>query len=181
MKFQKGLLSDVERERQKVGSASSLRPNESVQGTIQKRSIPNTNSAAFNDKDHLFETVREETGSEKNYLKALGMVVAGVIVMVLAVGYLGLPGIGDTVRAPAGLELALRDHFLIKEKRNATDIVFYQCDGYYSARVGVETRNDIPNPLLKVDTYSARAINHGDQWDITASPVALPAHFAACR
>jgi hypothetical protein len=104
-----------------------------------------------------------------------------VIVVGLAVFYLTLPDVGDTVRAPAGSELAVRDHLLTTHKRTATDITFYQCDGYYSANAGVETRNDLPNPVFRIATYSARAVERNGQWEITAAPVTPPAQFVPCQ
>jgi hypothetical protein len=129
----------------------------------------------------LFDTLHQEKGSERNYLKLFGIVVFGVIVVGIAFFYLTLPGVGDAIRAPSGLELAVRDHFLTVQKRTATDITFYQCDGFYGARVNVETRSDLTNPLFMIDTYSARAVHQGDQWQITAAPVTPPARYNPCQ
>jgi len=135
------------------------------------------------EKNRLFQTLKEETPSERNYLKLLGILAIIVLVAGVAISYLMMPGVGDVIRAPKGLELAVRDHFLTKEKRTATDITFYQCDGFYGARVGVETRNDIPNPIYKIATYSARAIpmNRDDAWNITAQPITLPEPDTPCH
>jgi hypothetical protein len=175
MKFQKGLLRDL------AGEPMPAEPKPAIKTPDPLPASDTSPAASISDKDHLFETVREETGSEQNYLKLLSLVVLGVLIAGSAVFYLTLPGIGDAVRAPAGLELAVRDHFLLKEKRTATDIIFYQCDGYYGAKVGVETRSDIPNPLFRIDTYSARAVERGGQWEISAAPVTPPNQFSVCK
>ena len=133
------------------------------------------------EKNRLFQTVKEETPSERKYLKLFGVVVAVVVAIGLATFYLTLPGVGDKVRAPNGLEDAVRDHFLMKQKRTATDITFYQCGDFYWARVGVETRSDIPNPLYHVESYSAHAVLRGDAWDISAAPITSPEMDAPCK
>ena len=177
MKFQKGLLDDlVPEEFRKNRPVDRSLDLEQRGRNIYIEQLPDGGS-----KDHLFETLAEESNRERSYLKVFGVVVLAVIVLAAAVFYLTLPGKGDVVRAPAGLELAVRDHFLTAQKRTATDIIFYQCDGYYDARVGVETRNDLPNPLFQIGTYSARATEGDGRWEITAAPVDPPAAFVACR
>jgi hypothetical protein len=180
MKFQKGLLNDAEQEEAAQRTVQPMVP------AVNQRARPLDDQARTEPpplvvKEHLFETVREETGSERNYVKLLGVVVVGVITVGIIIAYLTLPGVGDEVLAPKGLDLAVRDHFLTKEKRTATDITYYQCDGYYGARVGVETRTDIPNPLFRVDAYTARAAAKGGQWEITATPVTPPEAFVPCK
>jgi hypothetical protein len=133
------------------------------------------------EKNRLFQTLNEEAPSKRNYLKMLGIVSVAVIVGGIVVSYLMMPGVGDEIRAPRGLDAAVRDHFLTKEKRTATDITFYQCEGFYGARVGVETRSDIPNPLYRIATYSARTTANGDAWNITAQPVTSPEMDAPCK
>lgn len=126
------------------------------------------------EKNRLFQTLNEETPSERNYLKLLGVVAVIVLVAGVAISYLMMPDVGDEVRVSREIEMAVRDHFLTKEKRTATDITFYQCDGFYGARVSVETRADIPNPIYKIATYSARATANGDAWNIIAQPITSP-------
>lgn len=133
------------------------------------------------EKNRLFETLDHEAPSERNYLKLLGIVALVVIVGGAVVSYLMMPGIGDEIRVSKEVELAVRDHFLTKEKRDATDITFYQCDGYYGARVGVETRSDIPNPIYKIATYSARATAAGGAWNVTAQPITSPEMDVPCK
>lgn len=165
MKFQKGLLSEQEKRQRAAGEPPQQEAAE--RGPV--------------DGSHLFETLEEEKSGGRKYFKLFSVVVVFVIIAGIAIGYFTLPGVGDVVRAPAALELTVRDHFLIKEKRTATDIVFYQCEGFYSARVGVETRSDIPNPLFRIDTYAARIASRGEQWEITAVPIAAGEQFASCK
>ena len=194
MKFQKGILTETEREQQQAAhdamkfqkgllTEPELKQPQPKPATTppSPQSMPNAPSAFNPEGDHLFETLREESGSQRNYLKLFAIVVAGVLIVGAAASYLTLPDIGDAVRAPAGLEMAVRDHFLTSQKRTATDIVFYTCDGFYGARVGVETRNDIPNPIFRIDTYSARAVDRGGQWEITAAPITPPETFTPCK
>lgn len=126
------------------------------------------------EKNRLFQTLNEETPSERNYLKLLGIVAVAVLVLGAGVFYFTLPGVGDEIRVAREVELAVRDHFLLNEKRTATDIRFYQCAGFYGARVGVETRTDIPNPLYRIAIYAARVTKTGDSWSITAQPITSP-------
>lgn len=133
--------------------------------------------------DHLFEAHQQTTQSWRKYLRVFGVVAAVVIIAGAVVAYLTLPGIGDAVRAPAGLENAVRDHMLSAEKRIATDITFYYCDTYYWARVGVEKRPDIKtNPIYLIDRYNARAAAASDgQWSITAAPAISPEDDIPCK
>ena len=132
------------------------------------------------EKNRLFQTFKEEAPSERNYRKLLGIVVVAVIIGGVIISYLMMPGVGDEVRVSREVELAVRDHFLTREKRTATDITFYQCDGFYDARVGVETRTDVPNPIYKVATYSARATANGGAWNIAAQPITSPEMDRPC-
>ncbi len=160
MKIEKGILSDNDKGREPAVSSSPS-------GDVEK--------------NRLFQTLNEETPSERNYLKLLGIVVGGVILVGVAVFYFTLPGIGDEIRVSREAELAVRDHFLTKEKRTATDIKFYQCDGFYGARVGVETRTDLPNPLYRIANYTARVARTGDAWNVTAQPVTSPDADKPCQ
>lgn len=173
MKFQKGLITDEEKQRHAAAPTDVSAEDKTAQ--------PEAAHHESMDDGHLFETLEEETRGGRKYLKLFSIVVVFVIVAGIAIGYYTLPGVGDVVRAPAGLEVAVRDHFLIKEKRTSTDIVFYQCEGFYSARVGVETRSDIPNPLFRIDTYAARVVSRGEQWEITAEPIESGKQFATCQ
>jgi hypothetical protein len=185
MKFQKGILSETAdpgppkamASRETVPVAKEkLQPSPTQTGS-QRGSVPTPSLA----EERLFETLEKETGNARKYLKVFGILVLLIIVVGIGVAYLTLPSVGDKVRAPAGLEDAVRDHFLTKEKRTATDIVFYKCDGFFGARVGVETRNDLPNPIFKLDSYSAKAVPNGTQWDITAAPLGTNEEYSPCR
>lgn len=178
MKFQKGLLSDTEpgKPSEPVKQQAANVPPPVAQPESAKLPLPSVVEGG-----HLFETLEEEKSGSRKYLKLFAIVVLVVIAAGLAIGYFMLPKVGDKVRVPTNVELAVRDHFLTKEKRTATDIEFYQCDGFFGAKVGVETRTDIANPLLKLDTYSARIARRGDAWEITASPIAEGERYTPCQ
>lgn len=177
MKFQKGLLSEDEPAKPAGTAERQAIPGPTLASHKDAARMPN----AAADSGHLFETLEEEESGSRKYIKVFGAVVVLVIVAAVLIGYFMLPGVGDKVRVPAGVELAVRDHFLTKEKRTATDIEFYQCDGYFGARVGVETRTDLPNPIFKLDTYSARVAKQGDSWEISATPLASGEKYTPCR
>ncbi len=135
------------------------------------------------DKNRLFETVQKSSSSIGNYVKLLLVVAAGVIVVGILVSYLTLPGVGDKVKAPKGLEEQVRDHLSIKEKRTAKDMTVYYCGSSYWADVEVETRPDIPNsPINLVSRYSVTAMRADkDDWNITSTPVAGEAPGVPCQ
>jgi hypothetical protein len=134
------------------------------------------------DKDRLFETLDKEKESTRSYAKLLVLAVIAVIGIGVAIFYFTLPKPGDVVRAPAGLEQAVRDHLLEKQKRTATDIVFYYCGtDTYCGRSGVETRNDLPNPVFRLATYQVAAHRQGDGWDISSKPVQSADDDVPCR
>ncbi len=135
------------------------------------------------DKDHLFETVENETDSRRSYIKLFAVVAFAVVIAGFTIAYLTLlPDKGDKVKASTDMELAIRDHFLMVQKRTATDIETYYCGDFYWVRVGVETRTDIPNPLLLVRTYSARAASPGGSgWNVTAAPITSLEMNEPCR
>lgn len=156
MKIAKGIFSDADDEPPQTAAA---------------KNPSNEPAVADVEKNRLFETLNAEAPSERNYLKLLGLVAIVVVIGGLIVSYLMIPGVGDEVRVSREVELAVRNHFLEREKRTATDITFYQCDGFFGARVGVETRTDMPNPIYRIATYSARATADGDAWNVTAQPI----------
>ena len=178
MKFQKGILSDEEEKQSvgvKIGSDVDLKP---LATTGPTRSVTPPAMA----KDRLFETQEKVTSSSRHYLVVLAVVA--VVVLGAGIGlYLFLqPGIGDQIATPKQAEAAVRDHFLTKEKRTATDMTFYKCDGYLWARVGVETRNDIPNPLMKIGTYRAKVGEQAGSWQVSeAGPIDSPDKDTPCR
>ena len=133
-------------------------------------------------KNRLFQTHVESSGKSRTYLKLLGIVVVVVIIAGIVVSYVTLPQPGDLVRAPKGLEEAVRDHFLVNEKRTATDVTVYYCGTFYWARVGVEKRPDIKtNPLYLLSTYTARATADEGKWKIMSGPVTSPEMDVPCN
>ena len=125
------------------------------------------------DKNRLFETQLRTTRSARGYLKLLLIVVVIVIVAGGLIFYFTLPGVGDAVKAPQGLEDAVRSHFLDKEKRTMTDESVFYCGGFYWVKVDVEKRPDIVGkPNSNVSTYIGKATQQPDgTWAITATPV----------
>lgn len=121
------------------------------------------------DKNRLFETQQEITGFNRHYLKLLLIVAVFVIVAGSIIYYITLPGLGDQVLGPKGLEENVRSYFLDAQKRTATDITFFYCGGYYSAKVDVEARYDIPgNPQASIPTFWAKAEpRDGGAWEIS--------------
>lgn len=170
MKFQKGLLEDVSK-------PASERPAEKTAPATEVR----TDRPAI-DNDRLFQTHRRTSRSFRQYLKLLGIVSVFVAAAGFLVFYLTLPSVGDRVRAPQGLEQAVRSHFLDTEKRTATDIAFYHCGEFYWASVDVEKRPDIKtNPIYGIGTYTARAVGDTESgWKITAAPVTSAEPTAPC-
>lgn len=132
--------------------------------------------------DRLFQTHDRVERTSRNYLKALGVVLVLVAVGVGVFFYVTLPTTGDRVRAPRGLEDAVRANFVDVQKRDATDIEFYFCDTFYWARVNVEKRPDIKtSPIYLIDKYKARATQTDDTWSVTAEPIMSPDMDIPCR
>jgi hypothetical protein len=184
MKFQKGLLSDSEDKARK--SEVSIKLSEADRTALRPVAAPPTTTPqpvapVVVDKDRLFETVKETNSSSKKYLAVLGVVVVLVIAAGIGGSYYMAPGIGDKILAPKGLEVAIRENFLTKQKRDSTDISYYKCEGFVWARVGVETRNDLPNPVFKIGTYAAKATPNGDAWDISAVPISSAELDVPCK
>lgn len=135
------------------------------------------------DKNRLFQTHQKSSEGSRNYLKLLGILAVVVVVAGVLISYYTLPRFGDAVRAPKGLETAVRNHFLANEKRTSTDIIFYNCETYYWARVGVEKRSDIKtNPIYLIESYKANATARDDgTWTITATPITSPEMDTPCK
>lgn len=142
-----------------------------------------TGAVERDDKSRLFETHKKATRSLGSYVKLILIVAACVAVVAAVVGYVTLPGVGDKVLAPKGLEEKIRMHFLENEKRDSTDLTFYQCDGSYWVRVGVETRPDIPGmPNNMVAKYRAKAVQTSNgNWTIEATPILSEAEDVPCK
>ncbi|HEV7698732.1 MAG TPA: hypothetical protein VGO43_00740 [Pyrinomonadaceae bacterium] len=174
MKIAKGVLTDAERQDHELKKTS---PAASAAPSPQLRPEP-----VVVEKNRLFETVEKETGSERNYLKVLLVVAALVVIGGGLIFYFTLPSVGDKVLAPKGLEQATREYLLDKQKRVSTDIAFYYCGDSYWGRSGVETRNDLPNPVFRIATYAVRAVRQSDDtWQIDAKPVSVPDDDIPCR
>lgn len=125
--------------------------------------------ARSDDKNRLFETQHEITGFNRHYLKLLLIVAVFVITAGTVIYFVTLPRIGDRIAGPKDLESNVRTYFLDVQKRTATDLTFYKCGDFYSVKVDVEARYDIPgNPLAAIPTYWARAESrNGGNWDIS--------------
>ncbi|MFL6373210.1 MAG: hypothetical protein ACJ73D_00955 [Pyrinomonadaceae bacterium] len=165
MKIQKGVLADPP-------EAKPEPPKP------ERRPAP---TAAVVEKDRLFETLDKGRSGNRNYAKLFLIAVVIVLIAGGVIFYMTLPGVGDKVRAPKGLQQAVRDHLLDKQKRVATDITFYYCGGdSYWAESGVEKRSDIPNPVYKLDTYTVNAKGKDPSWEITSKPVKSPEENKPC-
>jgi hypothetical protein len=159
MKFAKGIMSD-------------LKPVEPPAPLVDVSPVEPPAPVVV-EKNRLFETQHENEEISRNYFRVFAIVSVLVVVIGVGVFYLTLPGVGDKVKAPRGLEDQVRDHLLIKEKRTPTDMTVYYCGKFYWAAVEVETRPDIPNtPINKVSRYRVTALQaDNDTWSITATPV----------
>ena len=182
MKFQKGILSEEQQAEAagiKFGEGVRLQPVSAtpVPERTATPAVPRTV-----EKDRLFETQEKVSSGSKHYLVVLGVVAVVVLIAGGVLYFVMQPGIGDEISTPKPAEAAVRDHFLTKEKRSATDMTFYKCDGFLWARVGVETRNDVPNPLMKIGTYKANVTTQPDgSFAITAAPISSPDQDTPCR
>jgi hypothetical protein len=162
VKIQKGVLADTTQEKKEAAQ-----PDPAAAPTT-----PRVQAAPAVEKDRLFETLKKEEAGNRNYVKLFLIAVVIVLIAGGVIFYMTLPGVGDKVRAPKGLEQAVRDHLLDKQKRVATDIVFYYCGtDFYWAHAGVEKRTDIPNPIYRLDTYAVKAKGVDPNWDINSKPV----------
>ncbi len=186
MKFQKGLLTEEEQREAagiKIAKGVKLKPLAPASAPAAPRAIATSPEQPSMAKDRLFETQEKVTSGSRRYLGVLAVV--GVVVLIVGgvVFYAMQPGVGDRVLSPRGAEDAVREHFLTKEKRTATDIVFFKCDGSYWARVGVETRTDMPNPLMKVGTFKAKVTGEGEgSWQVSeTAPITSPDLDVPCK
>ena len=184
MKFQKGLLSDSNDKA--PGAEVSIKLSDQDRTNLKPVAplpavAPPVSRPIEVEKDRLFETVEKTKSSSRKYIGILCVVAVVVIVAGVAGSYYLAPGIGDNVVAPKGLEIVLREHMLTKQKRDSTDISFYKCEGFVWARVGVETRTDLPNPVFRIGSYAAKASPNGENWDITAAPISSPEMDIPCK
>ncbi|MBK9216364.1 MAG: hypothetical protein IPM59_12380 [Chloracidobacterium sp.] len=163
MKFQHGIFDDEK----KVEPPQEERP--SIGGQVEK--------------NRLFETLKKETKSERSYARLLALVAVPILIVGGAIFYFTLPGYGDRVRPPTAMEMAIRDQMLTKHQRTSTDIDVYYCKDFYWARIGVESRTDVPgNPLAAVTTYTARITSLGqEKWQVETTPLTEPGTARPCE
>ena len=123
------------------------------------------------EKSRLFDTLKGEDASSYGYLKHLLPVVLFVGLIGAAVIYFYLPGEGDEVKAPPGLEVAVKNHFLNSEKRPVTEANYFYCKDYYWVRVVLERRADITARVM--DAGNRRVVGverEPGKWEITPLP-----------
>jgi hypothetical protein len=124
------------------------------------------------EKSRLFDTLKDEGRSAHDYLKILIPVVVAVLVIGGAVVYFTMPGVGDEVRAPSGLDEAVKNHFLDNEKRAVSEATYYYCGDFYSARATLEKRPDITARHFDHGNRRAVAVeNPNGTWQITSAPL----------
>jgi hypothetical protein len=135
------------------------------------------------DKSRLFETHERNRRSFSSYLKLFLVVAVFIIAAGFAIGYLMMPGVGDVVKSPDGLDDAVMSHFTDVVKRSVNDATTYKCDGFHWVRVEVEPRPDIPgDPLNRIGKFRARATpRDGGGWEITVLPVMNKDDDVPCR
>jgi hypothetical protein len=171
VKIQKGILAEPTEKKSDPAPIAQTSP-------IKTAATP---AESFVEKNRLFETLDKEETSSRSYAKLLLISAVAVLIAGGVIFYMMLPGVGDKVRAPTGLEQAVRDHLQDKQKRVATGISFYYCGGNaYWAHSGVETRKDIPNPIYKLDSYAVSAKGEDPNWEITSKPIQSPADDKPC-
>lgn len=112
------------------------------------------------DKIRLFETHQKSKKSFRDYARFLPILIL-VIIAIAAALYFSLPSVGDQVKAPKELEDQVYDYMLTKEKRTASEMTFYKCDGYSWVKVMAEPRSYPPSNLLDaVNQYRLMAEKH---------------------
>ncbi|HTH51553.1 MAG TPA: hypothetical protein VL501_06455 [Pyrinomonadaceae bacterium] len=169
MKIQKGILTE--------------KPDDAPKPKVEQPAPKPSQATPIEvEKNRLFETLEKEESSNRNYAKLFILAIVVVLIAGGVIFYMTLPNPGDTVRAPKGLEQAVRDHLQEKQKRQATDITFFYCgpDSYW-ARAGVETRKDVPNPVFRIGSYAVTAKGSEPNWEITSKPVNAPGDDAVCK
>lgn len=132
--------------------------------------------ALFEDEDNksrLFDTLQGSGGSKLSYLKVLLPVVLAVVLAGAAVIYFGLPGVGDEVKSPTGLDAAVNTYFLNNEKRQVMEASYFYCKDFYWVRVGLEKRPDITARQMDAGKRRVIAVEGANgTWEISSTPIA---------
>jgi hypothetical protein len=123
-------------------------------------------------KIRLFETQQKNSKSIHDYVKHFLPFAVIVIVGLGVLYYFMQPGIGDEVRASNEMYDSVYDHMLTKEKRTATEMTFYKCDGYYWVKVLAEPRSYPPS--LRLDPVNQYRLTARQQVDGKYQIVTLP-------
>ena len=123
-------------------------------------------------KIRLFETQQKTSKSVHDYIKHFLPVALIVIVGIGVIYYFMQPGIGDEVRASDEMYDSVYDYMLSKEKRTATDMTFYKCDGYYWVKVLAQPRAYPPS--LRLDPVNQYRLTARQQPDGTYQVATLP-------
>lgn len=123
-------------------------------------------------KIRLFETQQKTSKSIHDYVKHFLPFALIVIVGLGVLYYFTLPGIGDEVRASNDIYDSVYDYMLTKEKRTATDMTFYKCDGYYWVKVLAQPRA-YPTSL-RLDPVNQYRLTAKQQADGTYQIATLP-------
>ncbi len=133
------------------------------------------------DKNRLFETHKSSSRSARDYLKLFAAVVIAVVAIGGAIVYFTMPGIGDEVRPPQGLDASVRAHFLEREKRAVEAVSYFTCGDHYWARVGLEKRPDITARQLDEGHRRVEAVEtSAGVWQITSAPLSSPGSAQPC-
>jgi hypothetical protein len=144
-------------------------------------SYDNDSKADDVEKSRLFDTLNEEGRSVHDYLKVLVPVVVAVLVIGGMVVYFTMPGVGDEVRAPQGLEEAVKTYYDDNEKRAVSEVTYFYCKDFYSARVMLEKRPDVTARQFDHGNRRAIAVENPDgSWSITSNPIAPDENADPC-
>ncbi|MGD9563919.1 MAG: hypothetical protein AB7F88_17965 [Pyrinomonadaceae bacterium] len=134
------------------------------------------------EKSRLFDTLNDEDRSARDYLKVLLPVVLAIIVISLVVIYFTVPGAGDEVRPPDGLDEAIKTYYRENEKRDVSGVVYFYCEGSHTARVSLEQRPDITAREFDHGNRRAVAIRNTDgTWQLSSKTVEPNETFVPCQ
>jgi len=123
-------------------------------------------------KIRLFETQQKTSKSVHDYVKHF-LPFALIVIVGLGVLYYFLqPGVGDEVRASDEMYTSVYDHMLTKEKRTASEMTFYKCDGYYWVKVLAQPR--VYPPSLRLDPVNQYRLTAKEQPDGKYQITTLP-------